>query len=72
MLRVTLPDSDHGMFCNMKAFDFVRSEESYPLYCLVVFGGLLTVILCLISPTVFHIQYPQKIVGHGASEHATS
>ena len=30
MLRVTWTDSKHGMFCNMKAFDFGRFEESYP------------------------------------------
>ena len=59
MLRVTWTDSKHGMFCNMKAFDFGRFEESYPLYHLVVFlffwggGGVFTVIFCLISPTVF-------------------
>ena len=61
MSRVTWTDSKHGMFCNMKAFDFGRFEESYPQYHLVVFlGGLLTVTFCLISPTVFD-TVPHKI-----------
>ena len=36
-----MSDSKHGMFCNVKAVDFGRFEESYPLYHLVVFWGVI-------------------------------
>ena len=49
MLTVTWTDSKHGMFFNMKAFDFGRFEESYPLYHLFIFGELLTVTSVIVS-----------------------
>ena len=64
MLRVTWTDSEHGMFCNMKAFDFGRFEESCPLYHLVVFWVVIDSNILFNFPLQFGeiSEYPQVVV----------
>ena len=64
MLRVTWTDSKHGMFCNMKAFDFGRFEESYPLYHLIVFWGVIDSNILFNFPLQFGeiSKHPQVVV----------
>ena len=64
MLTMTWTDSKHGMFCNMKAFDFGRFEESYPLYHLVVFWGVIDSNILFNFPLQFGeiSEHPQVLV----------